>query len=246
MALEIDMRHQKLLEARILQNERLAAIGQMAARIAHEIRNPISSIGLNAELLEDEITGPERNTSNEAKVLLKSIMNEVDRVANLLDEYLQFSRFPSTQLKPGNITVLIREVLGDFEMAAKADAINIFSQFEPDLPDINFDALQMRRVIMNLCRNSIEAMPMGGTLEVHVQRKDDHLLEIRVSDTGLGISKEDKDRIFKPFYTTKESGTGLGLSIIQQIILEHNGNIYCESENGRGTIFYITLPLKNV
>ncbi len=238
-----DITEQKRLEQQILQSERLATIGQMAAKVAHEIRNPLSSIMLNAELLGDEIRAASDAISQDAEVLLKSIISEVDRVAKLTEEYLQFSRLPDADPQPGDLINLVREVVEFIEPEASSRGIQIVTEYETDELQLVFDAQQMRQVLMNIFKNALEAMRRGGILTIRVRDTRSKAI-IAVADTGEGIPKEVQEKIFQPFYTTKDMGTGLGLAISQQVIQEHGGHIEFESEPGKGTTFYLHLPKK--
>ncbi len=238
-----DVTEQRRLEHQILQSERLATIGQMAAKVAHEIRNPLSSISLNAELLGDEIRAANERPSGDAELLLKSIMSEVDRVATLTEEYLQFSRLPDADPQPGNLIQVVQEVVDFIEPEASSKGIQIIADYKTRVSRLVFDSQQIRRVLLNIARNAIEAMKNGGILRFQVNEHDD-FVEIAISDTGEGIREEDKDKIFEPFYTTKDMGTGLGLAISQQVIQEHGGKIYFETQVDQGTTFFIQLPRK--
>lgn len=242
MGVQIDMRRQKKMEERLLQTERLAVIGQMAAKVAHEIRNPLSSISLNAELLQDELRGRTDARGLEAKGLLEAIVSEVDRVALLTEEYLQFSRLPETRFHKDDLPGVLADVAGFMESELSAKGIQLLCDFNEGLPKLVFDRHQMRRAILNLLRNSAEAMPHGGVICLGAALENG-AVKITVQDSGGGIAPEDMPHIFAPFFTTKDFGTGLGLPLAQQIVNEHGGSIHCESRLGRGATFTILLPL---
>ncbi len=237
-----DLTEQKNLEKQILQAERLATIGKMAAKVAHEIRNPLSSISLNAELLEDEVGSYDGVNTAEAKTLLKSIIAEIDRVTALTEEYLQFSRLPESQLVHGNVNEVIEEIVELLRHGLAKKKIEIECPVQKARLEIRFDRVQIRRALLNIIRNAIDAMPKGGKLKIWLEKKDQKAL-IHIEDTGIGISDHELQKIFDPFFTTKDFGTGLGLAIVQQIIDEHNGQISCQSRVGEGTTFSIALPL---
>lgn len=237
-----DITEQKSLENQVLQAERLAIIGKMAAKVAHEIRNPLSSISLNTELLEDEIRGYDSVNTEEAMALLKSIISEVDRVTSMTEEYLQFSRLPESRLSKGNIDGVIEEMLELMRPELNQKKIKFDFYGKNRISDLRFDRVQLRRAFLNIIRNAIEAMPKGGKLKIWIQKRDLKAI-INIEDTGIGVPTDEIEKIFDPFYTTKDFGTGLGLAIAQQIIHEHGGQIYCHSEVGQGTIFSIELPL---
>ncbi|MFQ6112885.1 MAG: nitrogen regulation protein NR(II), partial [bacterium] len=237
-----DITEQKILEKQVLQAERLAIIGKMAAKVAHEIRSPLSSISLNAELLEDEIRSFGSANPEEAMALLKSIISEVERLTALTEEYLQFSRLPESQPIKGQIGGIIEEMIGVLRQELNQKKIEVECNLDNRIAAIRIDRVQIRRALLNIIRNAIEAMPRGGKLKIWTEQRD-HLGIINIEDTGVGIPGEEIEKIFEPFFTTKDFGTGLGLAISQQIIHEHGGQIYCKSEVGRGTNFTIVLHL---
>ncbi len=237
-----DLTEQKRLEKQVLQAERLATIGKMAAKVAHEIRNPLSSISLNAELLEDEISGYDAVNTGEAKSLLKSMIAEIDRVTALTEEYLQFSRLPQVNPTPGSIQQVLEEVLEFVRHDLSQKKIDVHFRAGKKIGETRFDRAQLRRVFLNIIRNAMEAMPKGGRLKIHLEEKKPYAL-VNIADTGTGIPEAIVAKIFEPFFTTKDFGTGLGLAIVQQIIDEHHGEISCQSKVGEGTTFSIALPL---
>ncbi|MBI4473987.1 MAG: hypothetical protein HY646_15065 [Acidobacteria bacterium] len=225
----------RTLEERLLQSERLATIGKFASQIAHEIRNPLSSISLNIELLEDELKG----SSDEARSLIRSVLRELDRLNEIVGEYLQFSRFPKPQLKRARVDGVIHEVMHNFKLPA---SIRIEAQLMPSSPEVWFDDRLLRQVLENLVRNGAEAIEGSGVVRIETDVVD-RFLVIRVKDTGRGIPAEIQPKLFEPFFTTKPQGTGLGLVTSQQIIFEHNGHLMVESQPGKGTTFTTLLPL---
>ncbi|MFQ5824797.1 MAG: PAS domain S-box protein [bacterium] len=237
-----DITEQKILEKQVLQAERLATIGKMAAKVAHEIRNPLSSISLNAELLEDELKSYHSVNIEEAKALLKSIMSEVERVTSLTEEYLQFSRLPESRPVKGQIESILEEMMEMLRHELNQKKIEVECNVKNRISGIRFDRVQIRRALLNIIRNAIEAMPKGGKLRIWTEKRNQRA-NIIIEDTGVGIPYDEIENIFDPFFTTKEFGTGLGLAISQQIVHEHGGQIYCNSKVGQGTNFTIVLPL---
>ena len=235
-----DISEEKALQQQILHSERLAIIGKMAAKVAHEVRNPLSSISLNAEMLDEEIQ--DQNSNKEAKSLLKAMIREIDRVTLLTDEYLQFSRLPESLPIKANLNLLIKEMLELLAEELKQKNIKLTSKGLSKEFQVRFDRAQLRRVFLNIIRNAIESMPDQGTLNIWTERNRETAI-IGIQDSGHGIPEDKVNEIFNPFFTTKDFGTGLGLAISQQIIHEHKGKIYCESKIGQGTIFRIELPL---
>ena len=237
-----DISEKRNLESKIIQAERMAMVGQMAAKIAHEIRNPLSSISLNSELLLDEIEAFENQQTDEAKDLINSIANEIDRLVKLTEEYLSFTRLPSPKLNCSNINSLLGDICHFMRKEIKKQKIRMTVVCDKKIPFLKFDNDQIRRVLYNLIRNSMEAMPEGGQLLLKTERVNSHA-EILIKDDGEGITPENAAKIFSPFFSTKANGTGLGLSIAKQIVEEHNGNLYCKSSPSGGTTFTILLPL---
>lgn len=237
-----DVTEGKKLEEEFLKTERLASLGKMAAKVAHEIRNPLSSISLNTELLEDEIKSFKKVSTEEAENLLTSIMSEIDRLVSFTEEYLQFYRLPQLKFEKTCINQLILDLLEFLSHELVTNKISIRSQLDMSLPEINMDDKQIRQVLINMLRNSIEAMPQGGHIDITTHRSEDRL-ELQISDTGCGISKEQTSEIFDFFVSNKSGGTGLGLPLAQQIIQGHGGTITCKSELNQGTTFTIMLPL---
>jgi signal transduction histidine kinase len=228
-------------QAELRRAERLAAVGRISAQITHEIRNPLNSIGLNAELLADELAA-RTDPSREALQLVAAITREVDRLNGVTEEYLRFARLPRATLAPHDVNELMGGLLDFVGPELAAARVELRRELPPGLPPIRADEGLLRAVFLNLLRNSREAMPGGGTITVRTGRAEGGSVEIEVRDTGGGIPPGDLTRIFDPFYSTKERGTGLGLAFSQQVVKEHGGTIRCDSIVGRGTAFTVRLP----
>ncbi len=238
----LDVTERKRLEEKLLHSERLAVIGKMSSQVAHEIRNPLSSISLNVELLLEEIENYKGVDTSEAKALISAMVSEIDRLAAVTEEYLQFARLPKPKLESLDLNNLIREMLDFLHGEFSLENIGIESYLDEKLPYIKADGKQLKQAFLNLIKNSVEAMPCGGKIRITTARLPNSV-EIRVSDTGVGIDEKDLEKIFEPFYTTKDKGTGLGLSLTHQIVTEHGGSIRCETKKGEGTTFIINLPV---
>lgn len=223
----------------LLRSERLAAIGRIAAQITHEIRNPLSSISLNAEELGERLR--EEGANDNAGVLCDAIVREVDRLAGITEEYLRFARLPKPQLRHVDLNDTLRELLDFVRPEMELGRVLLKLDLAPSLPLVQADVAQLRQLLLNLLRNAREAMPSGGSLHV-ATRADDSSVWIEVRDTGHGIPSGRLPRIFDPFFTTKERGTGLGLAMAQEIAQEHGGLLTCESAEGQGTSFTLRLP----
>lgn len=225
---------------RALANERLAAIGKMAAHVTHEIRNPLSSIGLNIELLDEELaTGA---VSDEAKSLLTSITREVQRLEHLSEEYLRVARLPQPRMDADDLAITVRDIVAFAKPEMDRAGLELHLEVENDLPPVLFDESQIRQALLNMMRNAREAMPEGGRIDVSV-RAEGMSVVAGVDDRGTGIPEDVRARIFDPFFSTKGEGTGLGLAITRQIVEAHGGSIVCEARKGGGTSFRIMLPI---
>jgi signal transduction histidine kinase len=219
--------------------ERLAAVGRISAQITHEIRNPLNAIGLNAELLVEELE-PGR-APGEARQLVAAIQREVDRLNGVAEEYLRFARLPKPTLGRHDLNEVVGSLLDFLAPELQAAGVEVVRELSAEPLGLRGDEGQLRAVFLNLYRNSREAMPSGGRLTIRT-RRDREAVEAEVADTGGGIPPEVLTRIFEPFYSTKERGTGLGLAFVLQVVKEHGGTIHCDSAQGRGTTFTVRIP----
>jgi signal transduction histidine kinase len=229
-------------QAALVRAERLAAIGRISAQITHEVRNPLTSIGLNTELLEEAIAEAPLDppSGQEARQLIRAIGREVDRLSEITEQYLRFARFPKPVLAPADPNDLLEELL-DFQEEELARAgVKLVRELAAACPAVVCDQAQLRQALLNLLRNAREALVHGGTIRVETRPLVTQV-EISVADDGPGIPPDALEHIFDPFFSTKDRGTGLGLALTQQIISEHGGEIRCDSEIGRGTRFHIRL-----
>jgi two-component system, LuxR family, sensor kinase FixL len=233
-----DITEYKAMEDRLLQSERLAAMGNTVAHIAHEIKNPLLIIGGFARQL---LKAP--GFDDPARRKLSVIAAEVSHLEEMVAEMRDFVRRPPTQKLPGQIEAVIAEALEQFQDTFKEHHIQVRQVEATPLPPVAFDSRQVQQVLVNLFKNALEAMPQGGEITIASRVLDDKV-EITVSDTGVGMAPEVAGNIFQPYFTTKEKRTGLGLAICQNIIAEHGGCLFADSAPGRGATFTIQLPLK--
>lgn len=233
-----DLSELRQLELKIRQREKLAAIGDLAAGIAHEVRNPLSSIKGYAtyfgSLFEEE---------SENRKAAGIMAEEVDRVNRVISELLEFARPSDLKLIKTDIGKLIEHILGIITHEANFAGVTISKQFDHDLPELMVDPDRITQVILNILINAIQAMEHGGELTVEVNHGGDTLV-INISDTGKGISPEDQAKMFNPYFTTKKNGTGLGLAIIHKIVENHGGSVQIQSKVGVGTRVSILLPVQ--
>ncbi len=229
-------------EQRLIRSERLATVGRMAAQIAHEVRNPLSAIGLNAELLGDELSGD----AAEARRMVASIIGEVDRLTDITETYLRFTRLPRPRLEREEVGSLVASVVALARGEIAQEGISIEVDIPPDLPDLPADEAQLRQALINLVRNAREALAGAPVKRLGISVAHDRAakrLVVRVSDSGAGIERGDLGKIFDPFFSTKAQGTGLGLALVQQIVVDHGGQIDVDSAPGRGTTFTLAFPI---
>ncbi len=236
-------------QERLVRSERLAAIGQMSAKVSHEVRNPLSSISLNVELLEDELASLSSDRGAEAKRLVAAVRSQVDVLSAVSEDYLRFARLPKPRLGVAALGPVVED-LADFVRAElRVRRVQLRVDVDPGLPMLRLDTGQIRQALLNLVRNASEAMPDGGTIRVAVAPgppsppASRRSVEVTVTDTGRGILPEDVEQVFEPFFTRKEGGTGLGLAISREIAAGHGGTLTCEPGAGQGTTFRLTLPV---
>ncbi len=246
MARSLKEREAQLAEkqAELLGAERLAAVGRVSAQVAHEVRNPLSSIGLNVEMLGDHIAAARFDNpegAREANELLTAITSEVDRITGITDEYLTLARLPSPTLRRESLVGLIESVLGFSSEELTRAKVKVVRDFTSSPIDAVIDENQVRQVVLNLIRNAREAMPDGGTLTLRILTTPS-AIELHIADTGPGLTAEARARLFEPFFTTKQGGTGLGLSLSRQIVQAHGGRLEAAPSAETGTTFVLTLP----
>jgi len=233
------------LEQQVMHSEKLAALGRLAAGVAHEIGNPLTSISTFAQLLR-EMAKDEFSQNS-----LDIINNHIQRITDIVRRMSAFARADSLKIKPVQLNDVLQSTLDLMRLDKRMkNTISFESSFDPGLPLTMIDEGQVSQVFINIILNALDAMPEGGTLTVRTRREQNdsgkETIVIEVADTGIGIPAQDLEKIFDPFYTTKEvgSGTGLGLSLSYNIIKRFKGDIKVESEAGRGTIFTIMLPVE--
>ncbi len=245
LELQAEIKERKRLEVAKLQAERLAVVGKMAAQVAHEVRNPLGSITLNLDLLQKEIgklAEGNGHSPGEGRTLIKDVREEVCRIGRVIEDYLQFARLPKLQRQPLDLNGFLEQKLAFLGTELERTKVKLRTQFDPSLTTINAGADQLWQAMLNLIRNSCEAMPHGGELAISTLLESGQVL-LRVHDNGDGMTEEQRQQVFAPFFTTKNEGIGLGMALVHQIVSEHGGHIECESAPGKGSTFTIFLPL---
>ena len=246
---ELRLLNEALFESQrqLSQSEKLAAVGQVTATIAHQIGTPLNSISGYIQLILQDGNLQPRDQDR-----LKIIESQLDRLADSVKNFLSFTRQPKPQLRPLNVNEVLEELIHLSEPWFLARNVKLSTHLSPDLPPILGDSTHLQTLFLNLITNALDAMPQGGMLTIKTTQapppcssEDGRWLEISMTDTGIGITEESKKRIFDPFFTTKKmgEGTGLGLAICEKIIKEHSGRINLESEVGKGSTFSVLIPI---
>jgi signal transduction histidine kinase len=225
------------MQRQLTQLERLAAAGQLAAQFAHEVGTPLNLISGHVQLLRARLRDERVITR------LDIIAGQIERITNIVRSMLDSTRRPVPQFEPVDVNALLAQILDASQPTLMARNVELHTQINEELPPINADSDQLQQVFINLINNSLDAMPLGGRLEVSTGL-DRNGVVIEVSDNGEGIAEDQIDLIFEPMFSTKRGrGTGLGLTIVRQIVSEHYGEIEVRSRPGQRTTFRITLPL---
>jgi nitrogen fixation/metabolism regulation signal transduction histidine kinase len=229
----------------LVQTEKVTAWQEIAQQLAHEIKNPLTPIKLSAERLLKKYQEDREHFDRILQSSVETILKETHSLDKLLREFKDFSRLPTPVMRPVPLKQIVEEAIQGYKYTPR---IRITVDPIPDSFILMADADQIRQMFTNLLTNSIEAMPEGGDIRIRadlVKKGNIRYCRILVSDTGVGISEEYKNLVFNPYFTTKAQGTGLGLSIVERIIFDHKGQIWFESEQGKGTTFFIDLPLES-
>lgn len=235
--LEEQLKEIEEAQDRLVRAERLATVGRLATHVAHEIRNPLVTIGGFARSILRKAGQAERVERN-----AQIILDEVERLEQILANVMNFSKPGNPVFHDRNINELVEAVCSFHENVFAERNVTLHKELDSNCPILRFDPDQIRQVLINLVQNAIDSMPDGGALRITTQAQDDHVA-ITVADEGHGMSEDVLDNLFQPFYTTKVGGTGLGLSVSQKIVQDHGGDITVESEPGAGSVLTIVLPL---
>jgi PAS domain S-box-containing protein len=226
----------KRMEARLVERERLAAVGELAAQVAHEIRNPLAGIRGACEILSDGYAEDDPRNGIAAEVL-----RQVDRLNRTVEDLLSFARPKAVRAVPTDLHKIIDRTLGVLLEDPRAHAIDVDRRYCPDLPALLIDPRQLEQVFINLFLNAFQAMSYRGTITV-ATRVNGSRAEVSVRDTGPGIEPALQDKIFKPFFTTRSQGSGLGLAIVRNLVQAHGGSVEVDADSAGGAVFRILLP----
>jgi len=244
--LRLDESHRKLreqtdilfqTEEQLRRADRLSALGELSAGMAHEIRNPLGSIKGAAEILKDDYA------PGEAKYeFIQILLKETDRLNNIVQEFLGFARPKQPEFQQTDLNDALESVLTLTAQEARKAGVQVHKRFDPAIGKRSLDAGLLRQAFLNLVLNAIQAMMGGGVLTI-TSSLEGNTITVNIADTGGGISEENRKKLFSPFFTTKKDGTGLGLAITYRIIQNHKGDIEVASEPGKGTVFTVRIPV---
>ncbi|KQC48303.1 Two-component sensor histidine kinase [Geobacillus stearothermophilus] len=231
-----DMTERKEMELQLRKSDTLNVVGELAAGIAHEIRNPMTALKGFIQLLQGSIDG-------DYSMYFNVIMSELKRIESIITEFLVLAKPQAVQYKQNDICKIMQDTIDLISAQAMMNNVQIIADFDRGLPPVYCELNQLKQVFINILKNAIEVMPKGGDITVRIARMGKNV-RISITDQGVGIPKDKIKKLGEPFYTTKERGTGLGLMVSYKIIEEHQGKIDVESEVGVGTTFHITLPIE--
>ncbi|MGG6439975.1 PAS domain S-box protein [Saccharococcus caldoxylosilyticus] len=234
-----DITERKEMELQLRKSDTLNVVGELAAGIAHEIRNPMTALKGFIQLLQGSI-------KEDYSMYFNVIMSELKRIESIITEFLVLAKPQAIQYQQNDICKIMQDTIDLINVQAMMHSVQIIADFAPQLPPIYCEPNQLKQVFINILKNAIEVMPKGGDVTVRIRQSDDNHIRISITDQGCGIPQDKIKKLGEPFYTTKERGTGLGLMVSYKIIEEHQGKIDVESEVGVGTTFHITLPIKRV
>lgn len=228
----------KLSRDKLIQSERLAVVGQISAGIAHEIRNPLTSMKMIMQMLRNKLRNDEQTAESIAIVL-----QEIDRIDLIVSSLLDFARPTELSLKLVDIRDILNDVLKVMDPNLSSNNISVIKRLGEDVPELMLDENKMRQALMNIIINSIHAMPEGGTLTVTCgYDREASFVELTIADTGIGMSQDVLEHVFDPFFSRRHGGTGLGLTNVKRIIEQHGGTVNIESEEGVGTKVTMNFP----
>ncbi len=240
--LRVSRQRAAVLEDRIRKTENLAFIGTLAGGLAHEIRNPLSTLNINLQLLKEDWGDPVTSKEQRSVKRIELLLRETNRLERILSDFLRFAGRYQLNREPHGVNALLEELLDLYAPEARQRKIAVRTDLDPSIPPVPVDEALLKQALVNVLKNAQEAMPGGGELAVRTS-KNKRFVHIDIADTGTGIAPEHRDKIFEVYFTTKPNGSGLGLPTTRRILEEHDGEIEVESEPGKGTRVQLRLPL---
>jgi PAS domain S-box-containing protein len=237
-----DVTERRNREARLRRAESLASLTTLAAGVAHEIKNPLGSIGIHIQLIQKALQNRDDLDADAVESYVDIINEEVDRLNKIVVNFLFAVRPMDTQLEDANLNAVIEDILAFVGVELEENTIELVADLAEDLPMVQLDEKYLKQAVLNILKNAIAAMPDGGTLRIATELSGDEVL-LSITDTGVGIPDEILGKIFEPYFTTRDYGSGIGLTIVYKVVKEHFGDIAVSSQEGRGTTFTIAFPV---
>jgi PAS domain S-box-containing protein len=242
MILVADITERRQREARLRRAESLASLTTLAAGVAHEIKNPLGSIGIHIQLIQKALSKNQCLDEETAGQYLDVIMEEIERLNAIVVDFLFAVRPMDTRMKRGSINSVIEELVNFIRFEVEEHDIELKTELKKDLPKVDLDEKYMKQALINVIKNGMAAIGKGGTLTIST-RDDQGFVHVDIKDTGIGMSEEQMAKIFEPYYTTKEFGSGLGLTVVYKVIKEHGGEVTVKSRENHGTTFTLSIPI---
>ena len=237
-----DVTERRGRESRLRRAESLASLTTLAAGVAHEIKNPLGSIGIHVQLIQKALATIEDERAATIGEYVAVVNEEVDRLNRIVVDFLFAVRPMDTNLEDRDITPIVRDLLDFVRFELEQAGIELIDDLGDDLPPLKLDEKYLKQAILNIVKNAIAAMPNGGTLHVTTRRKGDEV-QLRITDTGEGMSEEVMSKIFEPYFTTRDFGSGIGLTLVYKVVKEHMADISVVSQEGRGSSFSLMFPI---
>ena len=237
-----DITERRKREARLRRAESLASLTTLAAGVAHEIKNPLGSIGIHIQLIQKALKQNQCLDEETAGHYLEIITEEIERLNGIVVDFLFAVRPMDTSMKRSTINGVVEELVEFIQYELEESNVKLETKLDRNLPKIDLDEKYMKQALINIIKNGMAAMSDGGTLTI-ITREDHGYVHIDISDSGIGMSEEQLSKIFEPYYTTKEFGSGLGLTVVYKVVREHNGEVTVHSREEQGTTFTISLPI---
>ncbi len=238
----LDISEKRGREARLRRAESLASLTTLAAGVAHEIKNPLGSIGIHSQLISKLVAQLDAEPRTSIEAYLDVINEEIERLNKIVVDFLFAVRPMDIRLEAGDVNIILRELLNFVRFELEQAGIELIVDLDETLPLLRIDSKFFKQAVMNLVKNAIAAMPEGGMLRVVTQIRGDQVV-FRMSDNGVGMNQQVIDKIFEPYFTTRDFGSGIGLTLVYKVVKEHMGDISVISKEGHGTTFTITLPV---
>ncbi|AHC14341.1 Chemotaxis regulator - transmits chemoreceptor signals to flagelllar motor components CheY [Salinispira pacifica] len=237
-----DISEKRWSEARLRRAESLASLTTLAAGVAHEIKNPLGSIGIHIQLMQRTLDANESVKSDDVRSYLDIVNEEVERLNRIVMDFLFAVRPMDIHLEDHDLNALLHEIMDFMKYEVEESGIQLKEDYQVDIPHILLDEKFIKQAILNIVKNAINAMSDGGNLTLSTRCRGDEVI-LRIIDTGVGMSEEVMEKIFEPYFTTKDFGSGIGLTIVYKIMKEHRGDISVISQEGRGTTFTLSFPV---